>query len=153
MKKYKYFLIVIGCFFLFGLAVGLNEWYKPHINVQEMPAFETIAVNDFVQLGIADRSGFNEKYLSQDGDSKIIIIEGIIADISTNMNQETVVFVKGALQDEVGVMCTFVSENETKPEKNNLVKIKGIVRSGAEYDDDLELYVDAVLEKSKIVSE
>jgi len=31
------------------------------------------------------------------------------------------------------------------------IKIKGVIRSGAEIDEDLELYEDVIIEKSDIV--
>ncbi len=153
MNKYKYYIIVVGCFFLFGIGTALNIWFTPHVDVQSSPTFEKIAVKTFIDQAIEDINTFNQKYLSADGESKIIEIEGLVSNISKNMNNETVILLKDASFKDAGVMCTLIDTNiQALPVENSLITIKGIIRSGAEYDEDLELYIDAVLEKGKIVN-
>ncbi len=151
MKRYKYYLIVAACFGLFALGAGLNTWFEPHLDVQATPAFEAVKADDFVNNALTDINSFNEKYLSEDGDSKIIELEGKVDQISTNMNDETVILLKDDTSKDAGVMCTLIKEEGLiLPAKGQKIIVKGIVRSGAEYDEDLEMYIDAVLEKAKI---
>jgi len=153
LNKYKYYVTVAFCFGLIGLGAGLNLWFAPHIDVQANPAFEHIAVRPFIKAAIDDISSFNDKYLATDGDSKIIEISGIIGEISTNMNNETVILLNDESFKDAGVLCTLLEANNLKiPEIGSKITLKGIVRSGAEYDEDLELYIDAVLEEGKILN-
>ncbi len=151
MNKYKYYIIVVACFGLFGLGLGLNTWFAPHVDVQGSPSFEQIAVQPFIENALNDIEVFNRKYLAADGESKIIEISGFVETIDQNMNGETVVLLKDQSFKAAGVMCTLLDSETDLPEIGSQVTIKGIVRSGAEYDEDLELYIDAVLEKGKFI--
>ena len=153
MSRYKYYIIVVICLGLFSAGLALNIWFAPHIDVQASPSFESTQVKPFIEDAINDISSFNQKYLAQDGESKIIEIEGIVSEVSKNMNNETIILLKDETFKDAGVMCTLIDTTIVAiPAKGSKITIKGIVRSGAEYDEDLELYIDAVLEKGKILN-
>ncbi|MBL4905740.1 MAG: hypothetical protein JKZ00_06990, partial [Flavobacteriaceae bacterium] len=57
--------------------------------------------------------------------------------------------------DQMGVLCTFTlaSNKQVMPIKvGDEVRIKGVIRSGAEYDADLDLIEHVILEKSALVN-
>ena len=63
------------------------------------------------------------------------------------------VFIKNA-SENAGVSCTFTSETNDNAQNlkiGNKITIKGVIRSGAGYDEDLELYEDVILEKCDVL--
>ncbi|MBE9518928.1 MAG: hypothetical protein IMY68_10180, partial [Bacteroidetes bacterium] len=59
-------------------------------------------------------------------------------------------------KDKAGVSAIFTAE--TNDNLNGImvgqaIKVKGVIRSGAAYDEDLEMYVNVILEKSDLVNE
>jgi hypothetical protein len=69
------------------------------------------------------------------------------------MNNQQVLVLK-IKEEESGVSCTFMestNDNTTALKIGDVVSIKGVIRSGAEHDLDLELFEDAILEKCDIV--
>ncbi len=68
------------------------------------------------------------------------------------MNHNKVVLLKENGM-KAGVSCTFMehtNENAEKLKKDDSVTIKGIIRAGARYDEDLEFYEDVILEKCDV---
>lgn len=60
-----------------------------------------------------------------------------------------------AASDKAGVCATFTKETNMNAGKllvGQNVTLKGVIRSGAAYDEDLELYENVILEKSDIVT-
>ena len=56
--------------------------------------------------------------------------------------------------DKAGVSATFTPEtnqNTIGLSTDQTITVKGVIRSGASYDDDLELYENVILEESDIV--
>ena len=59
------------------------------------------------------------------------------------------------LGEIAGVSCTFTPETKKNAEILKIgdkVTIKGVIRSGAGYDEDMELYEDVILEKCDVVN-
>jgi len=57
--------------------------------------------------------------------------------------------------DKAGVSATFTPEtnnNLKEVEIGQTITIKGVIRSGASYDEDLELYENVTIDKSDIVN-
>jgi hypothetical protein len=80
-------------------------------------------------------------------------ISGEVSKISEDFNGQKVVLLKNP-QDMAGVSATFT------PETNENIKgvfvgqnitVKGVIRAGASYDEDLELYENVILEKSDLI--
>ena len=56
--------------------------------------------------------------------------------------------------DKAGVSCTFTKETEASVAGVTVgqkIKVKGVIRSGASYDEDLELYENVILEKCDLI--
>jgi len=158
MKKKRLFRIVaiiIIAGLLIGGGIGLYMFNKPHRDVQNARTDYTLTASQIVREYLSDHVAANQKYLSADGDSKVLEIAGEVKLISENYNGQKVVLLKGD-QDKAGVSATFTSEtneNLVGIQLGQTVTIKGVIRSGASYDEDLELYEHVILEKSDIVKD
>jgi tRNA(Ile2) C34 agmatinyltransferase TiaS len=147
----------IGLIFLAGIivagSVGAYMFFKPHRNVQSTDAFAELKVSDLVNEFTADAAKANAKYLASDGNSKVLIIEGRVSNISTNQAGEKVIVLKdeGA---KVGVSATFTKK--TNPDAANVkvgdvIKVKGAITAGNKYDPELDLYEHAILVQCDII--
>jgi len=139
---------------LIGIGVVAYLWFMPHRNVQATKAFATVDTTILVNEFLSNKEKANTKYLDSDeGESKVLIITGKIAKISKDQLGQKVILLKDDNQ-KMGVSCTFTLE--TSPQVallkvGDAVKIKGVIRSGAEYDEDLDLAENVIVEKSAIV--
>jgi hypothetical protein len=158
MKKRKVFRIVaiIGIAgLLVGGGIGLYMFNKPHRDVQSAQADYVLSSSQIVTEYLADYQAANQKYLAADGNSKILEISGEVNEISENFNGQKVVLLNGAM-DQSGVSVVFTEEtndNLNGVSVGQAITVKGVIRSGASYDEDLEMYEHVILEKSDIVKE
>lgn len=157
-KKKKIVKIVL-LVFLFGALVGggifLYLWNMPHIDVQAHKADFSVSTTSIVNEYLKDEKAANDKYLSDEGDSKIFVIKGTVKSKDTDMNSQVTVLLQEA-NDKAGVKCVFIAETNKNADALQIgqqTAIKGIIRSGAKYDEDLELYENVLLEKCDIVTE
>ncbi|HAZ02460.1 MAG TPA: hypothetical protein DCY97_09860 [Marinilabiliales bacterium] len=156
MKKKKWFKIItiVGLAGLFiGGSVALYLFNMPHRDVQSGKTDFSLTSNEIVSEYLANKDAANQKYLAADGDSKILKITGTIAKISENYDGNKVVLLKEN-SDKAGVSATFTPEtnqNTIGLSTDQTITVKGVIRSGASYDDDLELYENVILEESDIV--
>ena len=158
MKKRKVFRIVtiIGIAgLLTGGGIGLYMFNKPHRDVQSARADYVLTSAQIVAEYLADNHAANQKYLAADGDSKILEISGEVNEISENFKGQKVVLLNGG-KDRAGVSAIFTAE--TNDNLNGIrvgqaITVKGVIRSGASYDEDLEMYENVILEKSDVVKE
>ncbi len=141
-------IILVG-----GLLIGGGTMYylfnQPHRDIQAATADYKLEASALVNEYLTDAATANNKYLQDEGESKIITVSGTIASISNDLNNQTVVFLKSKT-DKAGVSCTFTAETNMNAENlkvGDQVSIKGVIRSGAGYDKDLEMYEDVILEK------
>ena len=155
MKKkiVKWGIAIMVSGFIIGGSVALYIFNMPHRDVQstavDYEKGSTQLVNEYLQ----NADAANEQYLQEEGDSKIIAVTGIVASIDEDMNQQQVVLLKDSDQ-EAGVSCTFMAStnvNAIKLKKGDRVTIKGVIRSGAGYDEDLEMYEDVIMEKCDVL--
>ncbi len=158
MKKRKVFRIVaiIGIAgLLVGGGIGLYMFNKPHRDVQSAQADYVLSSSQIVEEYLADYQAANQKYLAADGNSKILEISGEVNEISENFNGQKVVLLNG-VNDRAGVSAIFTAEtndNLNGVKVGRTITVKGVIRSGASYDEDLEMYEHVILEKSDIVKE
>lgn len=154
-KKLVRWTLVTVTVFIFGAgAYGLYLWNMPHRNVQATPVDYEIEASKLVEEYLADNASANKKYLADDGDSKILLVTGAVWSIEEDMNKQKVVLLKSET-DNAGVSCTFTqatNPNAEKLQKGEMVSIKGVIRAGAGYDPDLELYEDVIMEKCDIAN-
>ena len=135
-------------------AIGLYMFNMPHRDVQSAKADFSLNSSGIVAEYLSDANAANSKYLADDGESKVLKITGTVNKISENFDGQKVVLLK-AESDKAGVSATFTPETNKNAEKLQLgerVTLKGVIRSGAAYDTDLELYENVILEKSDVVT-
>ena len=155
MKKKLFRIAAITA--LAGLIIGggamLYMFNMPHRDIQSAKVDYSLTSTQIVSEYLSDKDAANEKYLAADGDSKILEVTGFISKISEDFNNQKVVLLKGN-EDKAGVSAVFTAEtnqNASNLKVGETITIKGVIRSGASYDDDLELYENVILEKSDIV--
>jgi len=152
-RIFKIIAIVIIAGMLIGGGTILYMFNMPHRNVQNSDTDFSLNTSQMLAEYLSNVKAANEKYLSEDGDSKILEITGTVASISENFNGQKVVLLKEA-NDKAGVNCIFLKEtgaNAAKLKIGKTTTIKGSIMSGAAYDEDLELYENIILDKCDVV--
>ncbi|NJN28690.1 MAG: hypothetical protein HC819_23280 [Cyclobacteriaceae bacterium] len=138
---------------LIGASVFLYMFFMPHRDVQATKTDFTLTSSEIVMEYLTDNNTANEKYLAEDGESKVLEVSGMVSKISEDFNGQKVILLKYP-QDKAGVSATFT------PQTNNNLKgvvvgqnitVKGVIRAGASYDEDLELYENVILDKSDLI--
>ncbi len=152
-SKKKTLLKLVGLGVLVAIGVVVYMFNRPARDVQNTKTDFSYNASDIVKEYLADSQKANAKYLDEGGESKVLEITGIVESISEDYNKQKVVMLKSP-SDKAGVSCTFTAE--TNASTNNVkigdkVTIKGVIRSGASYDEDLEMYENVNIEKSDIV--
>ncbi len=145
-KSVKYLLFTGIAGLIIAGSIGLYMFYMPHRDVQGEKASYTIEAEQFVTEFMNNISESNAKYLDN-----VVIVSGTVSEINEDQLKQKVVVLKTA---NSGVGCTFIEATNANAEKlseGDKVKIKGIVRMGASYDEDLDLAEYAILEKCDIV--
>jgi hypothetical protein len=153
-KWKKITLIAIAVTGLTGILIATYLFNMPHRNIQDSDANYSITAKALVLEYLENKDEANAKYLDEKGESSILQVEGIIHQISEDMNNNVVIILKEADQP-AGVRCTFTPEFDPttlKAKENQIVSIKGAIISGAGYDEDLELFEDVILDKCSIVN-
>lgn len=149
--KWTLLLGLIGV--LIGGSIFLYMWFMPHRDVQATAVDFNTTTTELVNEYLTDSDAANNKYLQEEGDSKILALTGTVAEINTDMEGNKVVLLKEEGAD-LGVMCYFLKEtskNASSLSVGQQTTIKGVIRSGAEFDEDLELYEDAVMQDCDIL--
>jgi len=150
MNKLKYPAIVAFCITILAAGIGLNMYFEPHRDVKTAPVFDEFDVDDFTTEFLNDPKVAQEKYLADDGDSKIVEISGTISSIDTNLKGEIVIELRGE-KKEAGARFTLMDDQKEAAAKLKIgdkTKITGVVSAGAEFDKDFNFYLDAILEQS-----
>jgi len=153
-KIFKIVLIVIGVGILIGGSVGYYMFNKPARDVQNTKTDFSYKASELVNEYLSDAQKANDKYLDEEGNSKVLEISGLVANISKDFNGQKVILLKSDT-DKAGVSCTFTPETNTNTQNvkiGDLITVKGVIRSGASFDEDLEMYENVIIEKSDIVS-
>ena len=150
-KKVRTILIIIGIGILIAGGVGYYMFHMPHRNVQATSADYQLSAKEIVEEYLINSAKANEKYLDEEGESKVLVITGKIASISTDFNDQTEILLKDGL-DKAGVNCTFLPNTNIQLKEGNQISVKGVIRSGASYDEDLEMYENVILEKCSIIN-
>lgn len=154
-KIIKIAAIVIIAGIVIGGGVGLYLFNMPKRNIQNAKTDFSVTSSALVAEYLTDQKAANQKYLTADGESKILEVAGTVSKISENFNGQKVVLLKNQ-SDKAGVSATFTDETAAQVSAIQLgqnIRVKGVIRSGAVYDQDLELYENVILEKSAIVHE
>ncbi len=150
-KTVKTILIIIGIGILIAGSVGYYMFNMPHRNVQATSADYQLSPKEIVEEYLNNSAKANEKYLDEEGESKILVITGKIASITTDFNDQKVILLKNA-SEKAGINCTFLPEANINLKEGDVISVKGVIRSGASYDEDLEMYENVILEKCSIIN-
>ncbi len=135
-------------------AVGLYMFNMPHRDVQSTRADYNLNSSEIVAEYLDNKDAANEKFLAADGESKVLEITGTVSKISEDFDGQKVVLLKDD-GDKAGVSATFTPEtnaNAASLQVGQKITLKGVIRSGAAYDGDLELYENVIIEKSDVVT-
>jgi hypothetical protein len=157
-KKEK-IIKIAGILFLVALLIGggtgLYLFNMPHRNVLKASTDYSLSSSQIVAEYLVNSAKANEKYLSDDGDSKILEIYGTISKINEDFKGQKVILLQSD-SDKAGVSCTFTLETNqhtSKLKPGDSVTIKGVIRSGASYDSDLEFYENVIIEKCDLIKQ
>lgn len=156
MKKRKTLKIVLLSILAIGLIGGAYVLYlfnMPHRDVVNTQSDYQVKASTIVSEYLTNPTKANSKYLDEEGDSKIFEVSGTIKEVTEDFEGQIVVLLQES-QDKAGVSCTFTTE--TKKQASTLkpgqsVVIKGVIRAGASYDPDLEMYENVILEKCSLI--
>ena len=157
MKKYKWLkplLIVFAVAAVIGIGIISYLFNMPHRDVQSTHTDYAVSAKLLVDEFLADGDAAYEKYLDEEGESKILEVEGEVYEISKDFNEQTVVLLKAG-DEAAGVSCTFLPsarDFEQLLKVGVKIKVKGVIRSGANYDNDLEMYEHVIMEKCDLVT-
>lgn len=149
----KRIIPIVIALVVLGLSYGLYLYFMPHRDVQATETDYKILASELVKEYMKDPEAANIKYLDAEGESKVIEVEGKVSNISEDYNGNVVVLLKDE-EEPAGVSCTFYEESNSDASElrvGAIVRIKGVIRSGAAYDEDLEMYEDVILEKCAIL--
>jgi hypothetical protein len=138
---------------LAGGGIGLYMFNMPHRDVQSAKTDYSLTTTQIVLEYLSDKSAANTKYLASDGNSKILEITGVVKKITEDFDGRKIVLLKGK-DDKAGVSASFTREtnkNLADIEPGHIITVKGVIRSGADYDEDLGLYENVILEKSDVI--
>ena len=152
-KAIRIVLVLTLVGILGGGGIGYYLYMMPHRDITKSEVDYSVGASELVTEFLSDYSEANEKYLAADGDSKILEVTGQVAKVYKNMDEQWVAVLKNE-QDQAGVSCSFYSElelDEQKLHEGNQIKVKGVIRSGASYDDDLGFYEHVIIEKCILV--
>jgi len=152
LKSAKVIILSIVVFVIGSAIFAVYSFNDQYRDVIYSPADFHMDSKMLVREYLKDPIGADERYLDEEGDSKIIEVNGTVNEISEDYNQQKVVVLKD-LEDKVGVSCTFTKKTQEKLARikiGNKVTIKGVIRSGALYDKDLAMYEHVILEKCSL---
>ncbi len=153
-KILKIGLILLAAGIVIAGGIGFYLFNLPHRDVQASKSDSSVTTTQIVAEYLKDKDRANKKYLASDGDSKILEVTGIVNKISEDFNGLKVVLLKSN-EDKAGVSATFSSvtnANASSLHVGQKVTLKGVIRSGAAFDEDLGLYENVILEKSDLLT-
>ncbi|MFC0264366.1 OB-fold protein [Fontibacter flavus] len=153
-RTIKILVIIAVAGIIVAGVVGFYMFNMPHRDVQTAKTDITISSSLLTEEFLQNPNSANDKYLDEDGDSKILEVSGTVDRIETDYNDNIVILLKEP-GNKVGVSCTFLSSVKSTASQIKVgqsVKVKGVIRSGAFYDEDLRMYEDVIMEKCDLVS-
>ncbi|MBW6480425.1 MAG: OB-fold putative lipoprotein [Bacteroidales bacterium] len=156
-SKRKKILKIAALLAIAGLLIGAGVAYymynMPHRDVQSTTTDYKLTVSELINEYANNQDAANAKYLAEDGNSKILEVTGEVLRSRTNMNNQLVLVLQNP-GDIAGVNVTFgeqASQETPAVEKGQIVTIKGVIRSGVYYDDNLSMYVNANIDHAALI--
>ena len=158
MKRNKMVKVVAATIFV-ALTIGLSVAYylfnMPQRDVQATKTDFSISSSEIVNEYLQNADSANAKYLQEEGDSKILAVKGKIFSISVDQKNQKVILLKDS-SENAGVSCTFTQSTNNHADnlkEGHTVTIKGVIRSGADFDTDLDMYENVIMEKCDIINQ
>ena len=157
MKKktiIKASLLIIGIGILTAAGIIFYMFNMPHRDVQASKTDFVLEAGQLIAEYLSDPLKANEKYLDESGNSKILEISGRVANISEDFNNQKVVLIKSE-ENKAGVSCTFTHETNGSVQgihEGQHIVVKGVIRAGASFDEDLHMYENVIMEKCDLIS-
>jgi len=152
-KTGKILLLIVLGGALIGVGIVFYMYNMPHRNIAETTTDHRTSAGILVEEYLKNPDQANKKYLDEEGESNIFEIKGEVKEIAEDFDGQQVVLLQSSM-DKAGVSCTFTKETNPSAKKLKIgqrVIIKGVIRSGAAYDPDLEMYENVVLDKCSII--
>ncbi len=153
MTTKKKILIVLAIGVLIAISIALFMFFKPARDIQATETDYSYNASDLVNEYLTDAHKANNKFLDEEGNSKVLEITGIVKNITKDFNNQKVILLKNT-KDKAGVNATFTSATNAHTNSVKIgdkITVKGVIRSGASYDEDLEMYENVILDKCDIV--
>lgn len=147
-------LILMAIGIVTAIGIIFYMFNMPHRNVQASKTDYVLKSSQIISEYLSDPMSANDKYLDESGESKILEISGQVASITEDFNQQKVVLLKSE-DNTAGISCTFTHETNASLKgihPGQFIVIKGVIRAGAAYDDDLQMYENVIMEKCNLVS-
>lgn len=153
-KSFKIIIIIAAVGISVAMGAGIYMFNMPHRNVQSAKIDFKVSASELVAEYLSDTQEADEKYLDEEGESRILEVSGQVSKVSKDFNDQTVILIKepGA---KAGVSCTLLATSSAIGDQITLgqeIKVKGVIRSGAMFDPDMNMYEDVIMEKCDIVS-
>lgn len=152
MKKYLK-LGLVACLLLATLGAGTAYYLfnLPHRDVQSSRSDLQISVSQLIETYLSDPDLANNRFLSADGDSKILELTGQLHSTGADFNGNTVlIFRDDARAIDVNIYLE-AKQTETIPLPGETVRIKGVITSGTAYDEDLAQYTPITIAQALIL--
>jgi hypothetical protein len=146
------YLLIVGL--LIGAGLGIYLFNMPDRDIAGSESDFSLMADALVNEYLENSQIANAKYLDDEGESSIITISGELANISEDFNGQIVLLLKSP-SAKAGVSATLSKESLEKISdfnKGQDYRIKGVIRSGASYDEDLEMFENVILEKCEIIN-
>ncbi|PIQ48175.1 MAG: hypothetical protein COW03_11575 [Cytophagales bacterium CG12_big_fil_rev_8_21_14_0_65_40_12] len=154
LKKRTKIILLIGIIGAIAASGAvLYMFFMPHRDIQSTKTDYKLSADALVNEYLQNADAANDKYLDEGGKSKVIEVTGVIQSITEDFNRQKVILLKSA-DALAGVRSTFTEETNAsalKAQIGETVTIKGVIRAGAAYDEDLGLYENVILEKADII--
>ena len=94
-KIIKIGLALLGIGTVTAVSIMLYFYFMPHRDVQATKTDFSLQASTIVAEYLSNEETANEKYLSEDGDSKVLEISGKVAQISEDAKGDKVILLKG----------------------------------------------------------
>ena len=149
VKLIKWIASLVGAAAVIGIGVAAYLWFMPHRDVQAQKPDLEIGSTELVKRYLQDPTAANAFFLREDGDSKILAISGTIGNIMKNQAGAVVVRLAEPAA-KAGVLCTLTdsaSASAGNLQVGQTITLKGVIRAGAEFDDLMGIYIDAVMDE------
>ncbi len=113
--KRKSISLLVGALVIAGIIIGYALWNKPHETVDDQEG-EKIEATVLANAFLENEQEANQKYLS-----KVLEVNGVVSEVTTNQDQKTVLLLES--EDPLsGVQCTLKEAAEVQVGEKVTVK-------------------------------